>query len=182
VVPLVKELPDAESTKTLPNMVNDLDVESYVNPDSAIAPSVVPSEVSILVNAGFCTVENPVPLVPEEPLVPELPLVPEEPELPDVPELPEEPLVPELPLVPDEPDIPLEPEEPLVPDEPDVPELPLVPEEPLVPLEPEEPSWPSWPGSPDGATCQELYTPEPTVSSVIYVKELVVDDTILPMI
>jgi hypothetical protein len=42
---------------------------SKVKPDSAIAPSGVPSEVSILVNKGVCTVVKPVP---------ELPLVPDE--------------------------------------------------------------------------------------------------------
>jgi hypothetical protein len=88
-------------------------VPSYVNPDCAIAPSGVPSEVNILVNDGFVTAEKPVPLVPLEPDVPDEPdepLVPEEPELPLVPEEPLVPLEPELPLVPDEP------EEPLVPD------------------------------------------------------------------
>ena len=91
---------------------------------AAVAPCAVPSEMRTLLTAGFVTVLNPVPEVPEEPLVPE---VPEEPLTPDVPE---EPLVPEVPEVPDEPEVPDVPDEPLDPDDPDVPDDPEVPDLP----------------------------------------------------
>ena len=94
---------------------------------AAVAPCAVPSEMRTLLTAGFVTVLNPVPEVPEEPLVPE---VPEEPLTPDVPEEPLVPDVPEVPEVPDEPEVPDVPDEPLDPDDPDVPDDPEVPDLP----------------------------------------------------
>jgi hypothetical protein len=52
---------------------------SNVRFDSAFALFVVPSDVSSLLSAGFDTVLNPVPLVPDEPDCPEEPEEPEEP-------------------------------------------------------------------------------------------------------
>ena len=94
---------------------------------AAVAPCAVPSEMRTLLTAGFVTVLNPVPEVPEEPLVPE---VPEEPLTPDVPEEPLVPDVPEVPEVPDDPEVPDVPDEPLDPDDPDVPDDPEVPDLP----------------------------------------------------
>jgi len=125
---------------------------------SATAAFVVPSEVSILLSAGFDTVLNPVPEVPDEPVEPEDPVLPEEPLEPVEPELPEDPLVPEVPEEPEVPVEPLDPEEPVEPDEPEVPVEPLdpvdpllpdVPLDPLVPVLPDEPELPVEPEDPE---------------------------------
>jgi hypothetical protein len=100
-----------------------------VNPDSAIAPSGVPSDVRTLVKLGFVTAENPVPEVPDDPLEPEVPDDPLEPEVPDdplEPEVPDDPLEPEVPDDPLEPEVPDDPEEPLEPEDPLVPAIPTV--------------------------------------------------------
>ena len=86
-VPEVKEPTSALCDFSAPYSVNNLVELLYVNPDSAIAPLAVPSEVKTLVKLGSVTAVNPVPLVPDEPLEPEVPLVPEEPDVPLEPEL-----------------------------------------------------------------------------------------------
>jgi hypothetical protein len=139
---------------TLTDPVTSKKLPSNLKFVSATAAFVVPSEVSILLSAGFDTVLNPVPEVPDEPVEPEDPVLPEEPlepVEPDEPEVPVEPLDPVDPLLPDVPLDPLvpvlpdEPDEPVLPDEPDDPELPVVPLVPDVPVLPEDPELPEEP-------------------------------------
>jgi hypothetical protein len=85
-------------------LFNDNVFEAYVNPDCAIAPVVVPSDVKTLDNPGVCTALNPVPLDPDEPDLPAEPLEPLEPLDPFAPDEPAEPLVPAEPLPPVEPE------------------------------------------------------------------------------
>jgi len=154
--PLPKLCPDTLISLLLviePVILTD-PVTSKIDPSnlkfvSATAAFVVPSEVSILLSAGFYTVLNPVPEVPDEPvypLLPEDPELPEEPLEPVEPELPEDPLVPE---VPEEPEEPVEPEDPVEPLDPVDPLLPDEPLDPLVPVLPDEPELPAEPDDPE---------------------------------
>jgi hypothetical protein len=137
---------------TLTDPVTSKKLPSNLKFVSATAAFVVPSEVSILLSAGFDTVLNPVPEVPEEPVEPDDPVDPEdplEPVEPDEPEVPVEPLDPVDPLLPDVPLDPLVPELPEEPDDPELPVVPLVPEVPVLPEDPELPEEPVCPDVPD---------------------------------